>query len=379
MNYLSRYIFWNYSDINDYKKFSFQEILNDSTYFSFKIDTHKESYASDRLKYIEYRYKNKILKCPLDDLLESTGTTAFIIIKNDSVFFERYYNNSSRESINTSFSIAKSFTSTLIGIAIDEGYINSINDPIIQYIPEIKDKVSDTLSIKHLLLMSSGIRYNPKYYPWADEPKSYYYPDLKNLVLKKAEQEYQPDTYFKYVNYNTILLGIILERATKISPCKYLQDKIWKPIGMEYSASWSIDSRKNNFQKMESGINARSIDYAKIGRLFLQNGNWNNKRILSESWIIESTSPPYINEESYYISKNYNPYAMFFKDKQLYYKYGWWGIKRGEKYYDYMALGIYGQFIYVCPEKQMIIVRNGRKWGKIDWWPSLFKEISKLI
>lgn len=89
MNYLSRYILWNYSDTNDYKKFPFQEILNDSAYFSFKVDIDKKSNASDKLKHVEYRYKNKILKCPLDDLLESTGTTAFIIIKNDSVFFEK--------------------------------------------------------------------------------------------------------------------------------------------------------------------------------------------------------------------------------------------------------------------------------------------------
>ncbi len=380
IKYLSRYICWNYSDVSDYKKFSSREILNGSNHYLFKENADRKPDVSDIFKSVEYRYKNKPLKCSLDELLRSTGTTAFIIIENDTVLFEKYYNNIHRESVNTSFSVAKSFTSALVGIAIDEGYIKSINDHVVNYLPELNGKISDKLTIRDLLGMSSGINYNPAYYPWADEPKSYYYPDLRNLVLKKVKQEYEPNRYFKYVNYNPILLGIILERATKTNPWKYLQDKIWKPVEMEYPASWSIDSSKNNFAKMESGINGRSIDYAKFGRLFLQKGYWNNKPVIPESWIIESTSPPDINEKpDYYVSKNFNPYALFFKDSQLYYKYGWWGLKREEGNYDYMALGIYGQFIYVCPQKQLIIVRNGKKWGKIDWWPGLFKYISQRI
>lgn len=380
VKYLSRYIFWNYSGVNDYKKFTSREILNDSIHYSFRKDTGRKSQVSDIFRSVGYRYKNRQLKCSLDELLSTTGTSAFIIIKSDTVLFEKYYNKTFRESINTSFSMAKSFTSALIGIAIDEGHIKSVNDYVVNYITELKGKISDTLSIKDLLGMSSGIKYNPAYYLWADEPKSYYYPDLKGLVLQKAKQEYEPDRYFKYVNYNTILLGIILERTTKTSPWKYLQDKVWKPVEMEYSASWSVDSRKNNFAKMESGINARSIDYAKFGRLFLQKGYWNGKPVISESWIIESTSPPNLNENPYYyISKNFNPYALFFKDRQLYYKYGWWGLEHEDGHYDYMAIGIYGQFIYVCPQKQIIIVRNGKKWGKIDWWPHLFKEISEKL
>ena len=118
---------------------------------------------------------------------------------------------------------------------------------------------------------------------------------------------------------------------------------------MEFPASWSTDSRKNSFAKMESGINARSIDFAKFGRLLLDSGRWGNNQVVSADWIKQSTNPFDPPNEQYYLLKNYYPYSMFFKDKQLYYKYGWRGLKRNEEHYDYMAIGNLEQFIFVSP------------------------------
>jgi CubicO group peptidase (beta-lactamase class C family) len=375
MEYIKRYLVWNYPGIKDYRKFPCKDILNDKSFFKFRIDKEIESVGLDLFRNIEYRYRNNTIKCTLDELLLSTGTTAFIIIKDDALLYEKYFNKYTRESINTSFSVAKSFTSALIGIAFDEGYIKSLDDRVIDYIPELNKKLSGSVTLRHLISMSSGIRYNPSYYPWGDEPKSYYYPDLRHLVLKSVMQNFNPGQYFKYSNYNTFLLGIILERTTKIPPNEYLQEKIWKPVQMEYSGTWSIDSEKNSFIKMDTGINARSIDFAKFGRLFLKEGKWENKQIISGKWVNESTCPLILKDEQYYIQKNFYPFSMFFNDKQLYYKYGWWGLRRDPEHYDYMAIGIFGQFIFVSPQKQLIIVRNGKEWGKINWWPALFKEL----
>lgn len=268
--------------INDYKKFPFKEISCGPSHFSFITDKEKESAATEILKNVEYQYRNETIRSSLDELLRSTGTNTFIIIQNDTIVCEKYFNRYTRESINSSFSVAKSFVSSLVGIAIDEGLITSIEDRVADYLPELKNKVSETLSINHLISMASGIRYNPSHYPWADEPMSYHYPDLRKLVLKAIRQDYQPGTYFQYSNYNTILLGIILERVTKMPPYEYLQEKIWKPIGMQFPASWSTDNCKTHFPKMESGINARGIDYAKFGRLFLNSGQWENKLIINK-------------------------------------------------------------------------------------------------
>ena len=376
MNYLARYILWNYSNVTDYKKFPFREVLNSQPASFFNDDPEEKRIVSDLLKGTNYVVKGARPIGSLDDLLISEGTTSFIITRDNSVVYEKYYNNSSRESVNTSFSISKSFTSALIGKAIEEGHIKSGSDPVTEYIPELKKRLSGNLTVMHLLGMSSGLHYDPKYYPWSDEPRSYYYPDIKQLILKSARQEYEPDQYFKYVNYNTIILGMILERATGMDPAEYLQEKIWKVIGMEYPASWSTDSRRTCFPKMESGINARSIDYAKFGKLYLNRGKWGDKQVLPASWVKESTCPPATRNDTYYTSKNYYPYSIFFRDRQLYYKYGWWGFSRDDGSYDFMALGIHGQFIYVCPDKQIVIVRNGKKWGKVAWWPALFRQIS---
>lgn len=379
LTYLKRYVLWNNVTNRDYKKFPSREISCEKPFFEFKKDVSGAFYNSELYRNIEYRYKNEVFRSSFIEFLRSTGTTSFIIIKDDTILFEEYFNNYDRGSVNTAFSISKSFTSALVGIAIDEGYIKSLDDKVHDYIPELKGKVSDSLNLRHLLTMSSGIKYYTSYYPWADEPKSYHYPDLKNLVLRHVKQEYEPGQYFKYANYNTILLGILLERSTNNSPVEYLQNKIWKPLQMEFTAGWSMDSKKTLFPKMESGINARSIDFAKFGRLFMNLGKWDNKQIISNKWVEESVSPLQIPDDQYYISKNFYPYSMFFKDTRLYYKYGWWGLKTSNGNYDFLAIGMLGQFIYVCPQKRIIIVRNGSKWGKIGWWPGLLRELTQKL
>jgi CubicO group peptidase (beta-lactamase class C family) len=374
VTYLKRLIFWNYPTINDFKKFPYHKINRNDTYFSFKKNDSELLQIEKLLESVEYQFKYKTVKCSFNEFLLTSGTTAFIILKDDKVLYEKYFNNYKRESINTSFSISKSFTSILIGIAINEGYINSIYDKVSDYLPELKNKLSNNLTIEHLLNMSSGIKYNPKYLPWADEPKSYYYPDLNGLVLNSAIQDYPPGLYFKYSNYNTILLGMILHRATKVLPQEYLQNKIWTQIGMEYSATWSTDSFIRNFAKMESGINARSIDFAKFGRLVMNLGRWENGSIVSSDWISQLTIPPNPTNQ-YYITKNYYPYSKFFNDKRLYYKLGWWGLNSSQKFNDLVAIGNLGQFLYISTQNKLVIVRNGLKWGKINWWPTIFNQI----
>jgi len=373
--YLKRYALWNSPTIRDFRKFTNGVVETGNPGFRFKKDESGDFLSFPLFTNTEYRYRKERLNSSLRQLMVSTGTTSFIVIKDDTILFEEYFNGYARESVNTSFSVAKSVTSALIGIAAGEGNIGGMGDRVIDYIPELKGRVSEALSIQHLIMMSSGIRYNPSHYPWADEPKSYYYPDIRKLVLSKVVQEDEPGRYFKYVNYNTILLGIILERSTGMMPNDYLQEKIWKPLGMEYPASWNLDSKNAGFPKMESGINGRSIDFARFGRLFVNKGRWDDRQLISEKWVEESTSPLQIPDDQYYKSKNYYPYSMFFKDPDLYYKYGWWGIRDDSGSYDYTAIGVLGQFIFISPQKKMIIVRNGKRWGKISWWPGLFKRI----
>lgn len=126
---------------------------------------------------------------------------------------------------------------------------------------------------------------------------------------------------------------------------------------------------------MESGINARAIDYAKFGRLFLQGGHWDGQQIISEKWVKESTMPDVTeNRENYY--SNYDDWSFFHEDNG-YYQYMWWGFERSDGQYDFFAYGKYGQVLYVSPQNNLIIVRLGKKEGKVDWWPEIMYQLSE--
>ena len=292
----ARALVWMDADIKDYEKFPARTMNNAPPLFNFETvdSTTQNQYLRvlDTIVASQPSSPNTVTRASFDELLASTETTAFLIIKDDRLIYENYFNGYERDSINTSFSVAKSFVSALVGISIDEGLIDSVDDPITKYIPELQNKDSrySAITIKHLLSMSSGLRYVEEETPFSDDTKTYYDPNLRAIALS-AVIEGEPGRRFHYNNYNYLLLGIILERATGMPVAKYMEEKLWKPLGMEAPASWSLDSETNGFEKMESGINARAIDFAKFGRLYLNNGsNWNGEQTISEKWVSTSTS-----------------------------------------------------------------------------------------
>jgi len=377
----ARCLFWMDADIRDYEKFPSREIGNAPPAFHFDKDLRDDLPAlfAD-VTYNDGKKENEI--GDLDQFLGSTQSTAFIVIQDDTILYEKYFNGYGRDSINTSFSVAKSFDSALIGIAIDEGHIESVDDPITSYIPELVGEGFDAITIRHLISMTSGLKYRETGTPWGDDAKTYYYPDLRKLALT-VEIGGPPGDHFHYNNYNPLLVGMILERATGRSVAHYLREKIWKPLGMEFAASWSLDSEESGFEKMESGINARSIDFAKFGRLFLNGGNWNGNQIVSEGWVVESTSPmPITDYNEYYIEscKRHNPdMGKYFESGIGYYKYFWWGYTRQDGAYDFSAEGNKGQTIYVSPTKNAIVVRNGKGYGGVDNWTEIILQMVERL
>ncbi|MCX6090120.1 MAG: serine hydrolase, partial [Candidatus Atribacteria bacterium] len=318
-----RIIRWGPAKVNHYKVFPIHKLTAAPSFFSFPKNDSEEmirSIFSD----IEYTKNQKV--GDLDQFLERTKTQAFIVIHRDKVLFEKYYNGCSRDSIVTSFSVAKSFTSALIGLAIDEGYIHSVNDPITDYLPELKvrDSRFSDVKISDLLHMSSGFGFREP----PDDIISYYDPNLRKAALERARIEEEPGKHYLYNKYHPQLLGIILERATKRPVTQYLQEKIWNPLGMEFDGSWSIDSTEHQFEKMECGINDRAIDFAKFGRLYVRQGNWDGKQLISSNWI-QTSALPYIPQD-----KDYYPNWPFFHDSSGYYAFMWWGIKRNNESND---------------------------------------------
>jgi len=296
------------------------------------------------------------------NFLEGNGTQAFIIIQDGKILYENYFNDTQRDSMVTSFSVAKSFDSALIGIAIEEGYINSVDDPITKYIPELaeRDPQFNEITIRDVLLMASGLEYTemrPLLFN-GDDPLTTYFPDQRKITLENTHIIDPPGQYFQYNKYHPQLLGLILERTTGMTVTQYLQTRLWNPLDMEFDGSWSTDSVESDFEKMETGVNARAIDFAKFGVLFLNGGLWEGTQVIPKAWVDESIQPLLPGNYSDY----YNDWVKAMPG-QGYYKYMWWGMVRDDGTYDFTAEGDKGQFIYVSPGNNMVIVRNGIKYG----------------
>jgi CubicO group peptidase (beta-lactamase class C family) len=336
------------SDTQDYKVFPDREIKNNTTYSLLERGQHSTPYQ------LEYRYKDGTRTEILEDLLKRTDTRAFLIVKDDQLIFETYL-ESSRQEINTSFSVAKSFDSAMIGAAISDGYIDSVDDPVIKYVPEIAGRGLDTLTIRNLIRMDTGIRYRSEediFIPFSDDALTYYPPDLRKVALSVQPGETPIGAAFHYNNFHPLLEGLIIERATGMHVSEYLQERIWKPMGAEFPASWSLDSEASGFEKMESGINARAVDYARFGLIYLHNGYWNGKQILPSDWVAESTRPDPTDTRPFEVVPSW-------KEAGGYYGYHWWGLNNSDGTYDFMARGNLGQTIYVAPRKNMVVVRFG--------------------
>ncbi|HET8808938.1 MAG TPA: serine hydrolase [Flavobacteriaceae bacterium] len=336
---VGKMIVYNFADIKDHKKFPNRTVETDSTKFFFP----KAVNPTVPKKFT----KNDSSSISFERFLENHETVAFLIIKNDSLYYEEYFDGYSQESVVPSFSMAKSVLSILVGMAIEDGYISSVQDPVTKYIPEMKSEKFGQITLENLLQMTSGIQFTESYWnPFGDAAAFYY---GRNLVkkTKRLKVETPPGTQFDYASGNSQILGLVLSNAlpedTTLS--EYLERKLWKPLGMEYNATWSLDE-KNGIEKTFCCLNARAIDYAKIGRLYLREGNWNKKQLVPKNWVETSTKVDTTNASPWF------------------YQHQWWlPTKNG----DFMAKGILGQFIYVNPNKDLIMVRLGKDYGEVDW------------
>ena len=363
--YLTRTIFWRESDYRDHEKFPARTIHNGRSVSRFDELPADNRYASQ----IEAIARDTNNGESLEEYLDASGTTAFLVIHDDRLLYERYFDGYDESSIHTSFSMAKSFASALVGIAIDEGHIKSVDEPVTNYIPELleKDKRFKSITIRHLLTMSSGIKYEEGGdLPWSDEAddtKTYYATDLRELALENCRIEGKAGEYFEYNNYNPLLVGMILERATGMSVSRFMEEKLWKPMGMEADGSWSLDSTQSGFEKMESGLNARTRDFARFGMLFAKEGNREGRQLISRGWIEESTR------------------ADTSTDPSQDYQYFWWVNTLDGGTSHFSARGNYGQYIYVAPERDLVIVRLGKEEGEqgYEYWIELFEELATKV
>ena len=350
--HVARYIFWNRADINDYKKFPADTLSHSPPVFTLF------STGNSIQPILPETYKTGKAVRDLDSFLDSKHTNVFLVVRHDSIIYERYFDGYDHQSVFPGFSITKSFISALTGIAVDEGYIKSIQQPVTDFLPEMKDEGFKKVTIEDLLSMRSGIRFTEGYSnPFSGVAKFYYGTNLRKYTLK-LKVKTEPGESFKYQSANYQVLTMVLEKATGKRISDYLEEKIWQPAGMEFPGSWNFDSKKNREIKGFCCINARAVDFARFGDLYLKKGKLNNRQIIAQEWVDES------------LKKRFNSI-----DSQGFpYTYSWRVLPNG----DFFAKGILGEYIYICPVKKIIIVRIGKRSDDIVW-PLFFQDIIKQL
>jgi CubicO group peptidase (beta-lactamase class C family) len=351
---VGRFVYYNYANITDHKIFPSRTIEKPNETFTFQYTS--KPFIQDSLTVTSEGLKEKIT---FEDYLISNKTVAYLVIQNDSIMYENYFNEYEESSIVNSFSMAKSVLSILVGCAVDEGKIKSINEPVTSYLTNLEDGKFKNVTIAHLLNMTSGLAFSESYTnPFGDAATFYYGTNLTKAVNKMNVLN-APGTRFKYSSGDSQVLGMVLDAALKdVTISEYLETKIWKPLGMEYEATWSLDRKKNGVEKTFCCLNARARDFAKLGRLYLKKGNWNGTQIVSKEWVENSTK---IDSTGGNVG---------------YYQHQWW---INEKDNSYEAEGILGQHLYVNPEKNVIIVRLGEKVGNTGSWTAVAQGITAKL
>lgn len=283
------------------------------------------------------------------------GTIAYVIIKNDSIWFEKYYDEFDENSQTNSFSMAKSITTSLLGKAIMDGYIKDLDQPISDFYPEYANSAT---TVGDLASMASGLDWIESYTsPFSVTARANYDDDLAETILNQKVTN-PPGVSYEYLSGNTQLLGMIIQKASGKQLASYLSESFWKPMGSVNDALWQLDDDKNRLAKAFCCISSSAKDFARFGKLYKDHGKWNGKQLLDSTFVAKSIKPRFAESPEY--------------------GYGWWLKKQNGKQF-FMMRGHLGQYVIVQPEDNIIIVRLGHHKSPEEGKPTFTEDISTYI
>jgi len=290
---------------------------------------------------ISSRYNTIISTSKLDSLHKLHETVAFVLIQKDSIVYEHYADGYHRNSKTNSFSMAKSYVTAALGKAIEQGFIQDVNTKVQSFLPELQGKFAQQVTVGDLASMSSGLSWSEEYYnPFSITTEAYFGKNIRQTILKLPINS-PPGQHFNYQSGDTQLLAMVLEKALPQTLSSYLSEQFWKPLGATQEALWQLD-QKDGLEKAYCCIASNALDFARMGKLFMNNGEWNGKQILSADFVQRATT------------------ARF--DASPEYGYGWWLNTYAGKKIFYMR-GHLGQYVIVIPEIDLLVVRLGQTDG----------------
>ncbi|MDG1247428.1 MAG: serine hydrolase, partial [Flavobacteriaceae bacterium] len=219
------------------------------------------------------------------------GTVAYVVIHKDTIIAEKYYQGYSSNSSSNSFSMAKTLVSMIMGKALELGYINSLDDKVVDYIPELKGDFASDVRIIDLATMTSGLDWDEGTSdPFSPVAKQYFVSDVEELMLNQPIIE-KPGEKNHYSSGNTQLLSILIERASGIKTDKFFGDEIWSKINPDNDAYWQVDSKKRGNIKSFCCFHSNARDFSRLGKLYLNYGNWNGNQIIDSAFVKSSMKP----------------------------------------------------------------------------------------
>lgn len=307
--------------------------INDGTYFSSHTIAKGQSLPWEK----DSAYNKSALPKALVEDLKKSKTASFLVIKNGKILHEEYWDGYNQTSKTNSFSMAKAVTVMLVGKAIEQKKIKGFNEKFSAFFQNYDNvQFGKYLTLNNLAEMEAGLNWNEDYNnPFLPNAKAYYGKSLEEAVLLRGFKD-QPGTKFEYQSGATQLLGFALRKSINKTIAEYASENLWQPLGMEQNAEWNTDDF--GMEKTFCCLNSSSRDFAKLGQLFLNDGKFNGKQILNSNFIEEMRTPTKLSKEAYGM--------------------GLW-INNDSSIKHYYFRGIYGQYIIIIPEKQMIIVRTG--------------------
>ncbi|MDN3491656.1 serine hydrolase domain-containing protein [Winogradskyella bathintestinalis] len=317
-------------------------------YPHFENDTIKKGSITDTWPLHE-KYNSVKATEPLEDINTQLGTIAYLIIKNDSILYEQYAENYDEDSKTNSFSMAKSITSSLLGKAIMDGYIKSLEQPISDFFPKFKNTKT---TVGDLSSMASGLDWVESYTsPFSITARANYDDDLAETILNQNVVK-TPGKEFEYLSGSTQLLGMVIQKATGKQLADYLSESFWQPLGAKSDALWQLDDDDNKLAKAFCCISSNARDFARFGKLYKDHGKWKGKQLLDSSFVAKATHSRFTDQ----------PYG-----------YGFWISDYNGKH-TFAMRGILGQYVIVIPEDNLIVVRLGhhRSPDTVNSFPSDF-------
>jgi CubicO group peptidase (beta-lactamase class C family) len=306
----------------------------------------------------------------LDAFNRENLSTGMIVLHRGRIVYEGYWQGADAESRFNTWSIAKSITGTLIGLAEAEGLIESLDDPVVRYVPELAETAYRDVTIEQALQMSSGVRSDlkteirfacltmPPGPIFADcDAVRRDFGDLKGLLLSLHERAAPPGTVFNYSTTESQVLGWVLQNATGRSAAEYFSEKIWRPLGTEDDALWSLD-QPGGVPLAGMALSARLRDYARFGLLMLHDGVLDGRRILPEGWVKRATTPS---------ERHLERVAQY----EFGYQYQWWIVPQGwvlpSAHGAFEAEGAQGQFLHIDPQHELVVAMTSAWPARTGW------------